>query len=352
MMLLLNSCIHFLLYNHRLSGGSNIEVLEATLLRRRVEAIRDRLELMELDFALDRVRCEEVYESQQLKILLASTKPLERDEKKSDRNKKVSAMMQEATKAVTEAVSRSLSCHNVICDGAEQMGRNIDVFMIDQEKRSEIRIQHLNARFEKYISAIGDLVRVSEEKQRAVTEQYLVLRHNAKIAREILLESKNRGEREKEDLVARIQLIRDDVQNQLAKTEERFEQQLNDLIAKRRSEVLRGEEILEHDWADLEDTRKYLVSDSQNLKSALKEIKRKLKALLQRRERDLPKLEAELRVLRQATIGAEMSVIARRGGEGAKAYAARTLAARAKALKEEELRQFTLRLWNDGMVPR
>jgi hypothetical protein len=335
---------------YRLSGGSHIEVLEATLLRRRVEAIRDRLELMELDFALDRVRCEEVYETQQLKILLASTKPLERDEKKSDRDKKVNALMQEATKAVTEAVTRSLSCHDVICDSAEQMGRNIDVFMIDQEKRSEIRIQHLNAKFEKYITTIGDLVRVSEEKQKAVTEQYLVLRHNARIAREILLESKNRGEREKEDLVARIQLIRDDVQSQLTRAEERFEEQFNELVARRRTELLRGEEMLEHEWADLEDTRNYLVSDSKNLKSALKELKRKHKTILKRRERDLPKLETELRVLRQATIDAEMGAIARRGGEGAKAYAARTLKARANALKEEELRQFTMKILNEGGI--
>lgn len=57
------------------------------MLKKRIELIRDKLELLRVDSQLEQVRTEAVYENQVLKVLAASTKPLEKGEKKSDRDK-------------------------------------------------------------------------------------------------------------------------------------------------------------------------------------------------------------------------------------------------------------------------
>lgn len=72
-----------------------MEETEALLLKKRIELIRDKLELIRVESQLEQVRTEAVYEGQVLKVLAASTKPLERDERKVDRDKLVADLNKE-----------------------------------------------------------------------------------------------------------------------------------------------------------------------------------------------------------------------------------------------------------------
>lgn len=76
----------------RLNSGTNLEELEATLLKKKTELIRDKLELLRVESQLEQVRTEAVYESQALKMLAVSTKPLEKGEKRSERDAQVAAL--------------------------------------------------------------------------------------------------------------------------------------------------------------------------------------------------------------------------------------------------------------------
>ena len=65
------------------------------MLKKKTELIRDKLELLRVESQLEQVRTEAVYENQVLKVLAASTKPLEKGEKKSDRDQLVAGISQE-----------------------------------------------------------------------------------------------------------------------------------------------------------------------------------------------------------------------------------------------------------------
>jgi hypothetical protein len=297
------------LISHRrdwLSSGTNLEELESTLLKKRIELIRDKLELLRVDSQLEQVRTEAVYENEVLKVLAAATKPLEKGEKKHERDKMIATISHNSTKVVFEAVQKALNHQSLIADSADEMNRNVDIFFIDQEQRRHGRIELLNAKFEKYISALKTIVGSSEDKLKQVTSQYLVLRHNARIAREVLMTNQSKIGREKQILINKITGMRTEVEEQLSSAEIKFESEMNTVVGQRRSEVLRREEELEHDWAELEEARNFYNNDSKTLTKTEKSLKLKLKKLTKQRLRDLQRIEGDLGGLRQATHAAEM----------------------------------------------
>ena len=290
-------------------SGSNLEDLESALLKNRIDLARDKLEMMEVDAALEQVKTEAVYENQQLKVLAASTKPLDHGEKKTDRDRAVAQVMQESTKVVFDAVARSVDRQNFAADSADDMTRSIDVFFIDQNRRQALRIDHLNNKFDSYLSGLETVVQSSEDKLKTVTGQYLILRHNARIAREMLVHSRNQISREKQDIFDRIKQLRADVEQQLSIAEEKCEQQMNAVISQRRTELLRREEELENVWAQLEEKRNFHISDSRNLTLSYKEELRNFKNLTKQRTNDIKRIEGELKLLRQAVADGEQEIL-------------------------------------------
>ncbi len=292
-----------------MNSGSSVEELEATLLKKRIELIRDKREMLKVDAALEQVKTEAAYESQMLKILIASTKPLDRQESKAERDHSIAALNQESTAIVFKSVKRSVSHQNLIYDSVDEMMRNLDIFFIDQEQRQQSRIKLLNDKFDNYVSALQAVVSSSEDKLKHVTSQYLVLRHNARIAREVLLQKQHKLEKEKENLIKSINQMREDVDIQLSSAEEKIEGEMNSVISQRRSDVLRREEELEHDWAEFEEFRNFHTNDSNNLRKKEKLMKKKFKELSTQRLRDLKRIESELKILRQETHMAELQFL-------------------------------------------
>lgn len=211
-----------------------------------------------------------------------------------------------STKVVYSAVQKALAHQNLIVESAEEMARNVDLFFIDQEQRRQARSQLLNAKFEKNITGLKKIVTSSEDKLKQVTGQYLVLRHNARVAREVLMQNQSKVAREKQALVCKISLIRKEVEEQLSVAETKFENEMNTVVGQRRTEVLHREEELEHDWAELEEARNFHTNDGNILRRTERSLKSKLKKLTYQRLRDLKRIEGELKSLRSATHAAEM----------------------------------------------
>ena len=203
-------------------------------------------------------------------------------------------------------MEKALAHQNLIIDSAEEMTRNVDLFFVDQEQRRQARTQLLNAKFEKYISGLKSIVSKSEDKLKDVTGQYLILRHNARIAREVLMQNQSKLGKEKQLLVEKISRMRIEVEEQLTAAENKFENEMNTVVGQRRSEVLSREEELECEWAALEEARNFYNNDGRSLKKREKKLKAKLQRLTSQRLHDLSSTENELKSLRAATHAAEM----------------------------------------------
>ena len=330
----------------RLNSGSEIEELEARLLKLRMDLMRDKMEMLEADAALELIKTEAVYESQQLRVLVASTRPLEHGERKTDRDKSVAQLSQESTKTVFDAVRRSVERQNLIMESADEMTRSVDIFYLDQERRQHRRIDHLNSKFTAYVDNLKEIVQRSEEKLKNVTSQYLILRHNARIARELLVQSQNNLKIEKEQIIARVRQLRDDVREQLSLGEEKCESQMSAVISQRRTELLKREEELEHSWASLEELRNFHAADNRNLKQAYKVEKKKYNELMRRRTSDLTTIESELKTLRRAVADAEISALSRPVTSASNNAAIPQTFHRLNSLSEEELLGLNDRLIN------
>ena len=186
------------------------------------------------------------------------------------------------------------------------MTRSVDLFFIDQEQRRHARIQLLNAKLEKYLSALLKLVANSETKLDQVTSQYLVLRHNARIAREVLMQNLYDISCEKEKLINMISMVRTEVEAQLNAADDKFEGEMTTAVSQMRSDVIRCEEQLEQDWSALEEERNLHNTDHLKLGKTEKSLKLKLKRLTTQRIMEISQIETELKLLRQTTHNAEL----------------------------------------------
>jgi hypothetical protein len=212
---------------------------------KRLDLFKKRAEIVQVEVEEDAITLDTVYEKQQLNMLVEATKPLEGDETDEMRERKLTAIALEGTNEMRASLERSVTLRRTLADASGDMVRNVDMARIQYEQKGIMRGDEIKRRISGYIQRLQELLEKGNKGLRNITRDYLILRHNAKVASEILKKSENDAHRHREELQFSLEAVVAETAVHMDRMEHGCKEELMKLTQSVRSQVIKREQELE-----------------------------------------------------------------------------------------------------------
>ena len=277
---------------------SGIDEIEAQSFKIQAEALRKRSSIINIEMQMDAIRLNGFYEAQQLQQLIVATRPREEGESDKDREKEINMMIKDGMLKVGRAVSESLQIRQKFREEVDNMNRQLATLKNEYRENKRIRITTILDNIKEYDEHLEEIRSHSEETHRRVTNDYLILRHNARVAKEILVRSQNEAKKVREMLENNInKLMRESVAHR-----DRMEKHSNDelkvLTEDLRKNVINKERQYENIVVRVNGKKKHTKRILKSHKQMIKDYDAKYNALQKKRRGEILVIEKELQKLR------------------------------------------------------
>ena len=287
---------------------SNIDEVESETFRLKMEHIKARADLASLTLQVDKVKLEGHYESQTLNFLINATKPLEPGETKEARAKALEHLAKENLEDLNHALR---SC----CDLRAKLAREMHASTLELSKlrnnndnRHASVVGELQEKITAYAERMKEAVITSKRQHQKITGEYLVLRHNTRVAKEVLLRSQNEAALARKLLQEKLDRLVEEAAVQREKMEAGAIAELKVMTDDIRNSVIKKEsEVgdLRRSIAQLEASRAFA---SKKMRKSIKTYNEKYEALSKKREGEVKQLQSELANLRGMIHRVEMEL--------------------------------------------
>jgi len=287
----------------------DLESYEKTL-----EAFKKQAEIIQISVEEDAIRLDAVYEKQQLQMLVEATKPLEDDETDKVREKRLAALAMEGTVEMKAALEVSVAERRRLCDESADLTRACEMAKGNYQNKGIMRGDEIKKRIQGYIRRLTESVEEGKARVRSTTRDYLVLRHNAKVAAEILQRSENDAHRHREELQRSLEAVVSETAVHMERMEHGCREEVKKLTGSVRENVIRRER-------ELEDLRQRTYAREIENKETNRKYRRLVKEyggmyddLQDKRRKDIRAITDVLRDLKSGLGRAELMLV----GEGTK----------------------------------
>ena len=273
------------------------------------EILKLQADLLSSKVDLDKYTLDSYYEAQQLKQLVEGTKPTEPNDPKGKlREVKMERLMRDGA----EDLKRSLTDSILFRQKASSESKRL-VSLLDNKFSEKIhRDEMIESDADNTLTMFVDRAKKSLQKAKAnlklVTGNYLVLRHNSRVATEILTKSRNDIAMHRNQLRDRQQRLLQEVEIKKHADDENRKKELEIQIRRQRSEVMKYESELELKWNENEDIREQQNKNIKNIKLSIKTYDIQYNALQVRRRKELLTVQGQLTRLREELSAAEATV--------------------------------------------
>ena len=295
-----------------LRDGTAVRVdYEAT--KKQFDILKLKTEILSSKIDLDKLTLESYYESQQLKMLVEGTKPPDpNDEKGKMRAVKLERMMRDGADALKRSLTESILFRQNASSESKRLVNMLDMRLSEKLQRDEMINNDADNTLSLFVDRARKSLRKTEKSLKVVTGNYLVLRHNSRMATEILTKSKNDIAMQRKQLREHYQQLLLDIEKQQLEDEERLKDELEIQIRRQRSEVMKYESELELKWNENEEIREQKHKSIKEMKSAIKTYNSQYNALQERRKQELINVQGQLTRLREELSVAEEAVYSAR----------------------------------------
>ena len=277
------------------SGADDID--RATFLKR-LEGFRQLASVEQIAVESDSIRLDEVYEQQQLHMLIEATKPFEDDETDEERERKLAAIALEGTRDMKESLEKSVESRRKGAQDTSDMLRRVEYVKTEYEQKGTMREDEVKERIVAYLKRLEESTKEAKAKFQRLTKDYLVLRHNCKVAKEILQRSKNAAHKERELLQQSLDDVNEQTKVHLERQEHACEEERKKLTATLRQTVLKKEREMEI-LRQITYAKKIEKKDAtRKYKKAIKEYSEKYDELQIKRRREVRHITETLQQLR------------------------------------------------------
>ena len=277
-------------------GGA--DEIDAQTYLKRLDSFRILANIEQTHVDADSVRLDEVYEKQQLSMLIAATKPYEDDENDEMRDKLLTKLALEGTKDMKESLEKSVDVRRKAAHDTGDMLRKTDVVLSEYEQRGKMREDEVKARIDAYIRRLDDSIKEGQKKFKSLTQDYLVLRHNCKVAKEMLQRSKNEAHKEREDLQKSLGSVNEQTKLHLERQEHACEEERKKLTASLRQTVIKKEREIDSLRADTQGKKDEKKNATKEYKKLIKDYEHKYSELQDKRRREIKQITETLSELR------------------------------------------------------
>ena len=277
---------------------SGIDEIEAQTFRLQAEALRKRSSIINIEMQMDAIRLNGFYEAQQLQQLVVATRPREDGETDQDREKEINKMIKEGMVKIGRAVTESLQTRQKYKEEVESMNRQLKNLKVEYKEKKRIRLETIISDIKEYNQHLDEIRHKSQDTYKKVTNDYLILRHNARVAKEILLRSQNEANKVRNMLENNINKLMKESMALRDRMEVHSSDELQVLTEDMRKSVIDKEREYENILVRVEGKKRHTRKIMKSHKQMIKEYDAKYNALQLKRRGEILVIEKELQKLR------------------------------------------------------
>jgi hypothetical protein len=301
-----------------LSKDCTSKHLDFETTKKQFEILKLQADILSSQVDLDKFTLESYYESQQLKQLVEGTKPTEpNDPQGKMREVKMERIMREGAEDLKRSLTESILFRQKASSESKRL-----VSMLDNKQTEKAHNdQMINEDADNTLTLFVDRAKKSLHKTKTslklVTGNYLVLRHNSRMATAVLTKSRNEIALQRKKLRENYKQLELEVEAKKLQDEESRKTELEIQIRRQRSEVMKYESELELKWNENEDIREQQNKSIKDIKLAIKTYDAQYKDLQIRRRKELVTVQGQLTRLREELSVAEEAVYTARRNKNA-----------------------------------
>jgi hypothetical protein len=266
----------------------------------KLNILRLRAQLSALYMSLDVTRLEGHYEAQTLNYLVAATQPLEDDETPDKRKSVLLQLQRQDNDKMLVFLEHSLQHRIQLGNTNYDLQAQLNILTNEVGLQQEAEEQEFREKVAFYTSRMQHAMEESQRHYRRITEEYLILRHNARVAKEVLTRSQNDAAQARAELQGCLDGILCEAGAQREKMEKNAVAELKFMTEDLRGEVIRKEQDLENATMRVKVLKSRQKKEVSTLKKELRLYNKKYATLQRKRRADIVAVTAELKLLRGA----------------------------------------------------
>ena len=295
-----------------LSSVNNMDEVETDTFGLQLENMRANLELAELNLSIDQIQMEELYEQQTLNYLVQATKPLENGESKESRAEILEQMTKENLDELCGALRTSIDFRSKINKKMRDSTVELAKLRVNHDNRHSVAVSDLQDRMAQYAERMKEAVLASKKQHKKITGEYLVLRHNARVAKEVLQRSQNEAQLGRKLLQEKLEKLTEEAAGQRERMEAAALAELKIMTEDIRNNVIRKENEVNDVRRHIELLKSSQKQSNRDLRKAVKVYDTKRLNLEKRRKSEITVIKEELQGLRNMCTSLENIIDAQR----------------------------------------
>ena len=276
------------------SDESGLDVFIAKL-----NLLKLRAQMSSLQMTRDVVTLEGHYESQELNYLVEATQPMEENETEAQRKAALLRLQREDSDMMLKFLEQSLQYRIQLGNTNYELQSALSLIVNEIGLQQIAEEAEFNEKVAFYTSRMQKSVDISNKHYKRLTEEYLILRHNARVAKEVLTRSQNDAAKARTELQGCLDSIIHEAAVQREKMEKNSSAELTFLTADLRGEVIRKEAEAEALALRVRLLKSRQKKEVSTLKKELQTYTAKYKNLSKKRRSELKVVHSELKHLRE-----------------------------------------------------
>lgn len=233
-----------------------------------------------------------------MEYLVAATKPYDDRETPEMRNISLKKFHSESAEIILTALQSSFnSCTNLTNNNYKLMSTLGDAKLEYTTHRSST-IEELIDRITHYSERLEEVLEVSQYNHKKITGDYLILRHNARVARDMLVRSRNKAIESRKLLQIQLDTLLSSAKDQRVKLESSTAKEIQIQTDLARENVITKERELEGRIYRIENIKKSTKSCRTKLLKEKKKFEDKYDDLQNKRRTELKTISEELKRLK------------------------------------------------------
>ncbi len=247
---------------------------------------------------LDMLRLDAQYESQYLSSLVSGTRPLEANETMKDREEEIKARSREDSESIKESIRQSLEYRIQLSNFLYQLINQVKELKLFSQNQIDYQIGELEKHLNTFRETMFTLNEQATRNYQSILQEYLVLRHNSNMIKEILVRNQNQAIHHRNTLNIQLEKILKQAKEKHEKLEFSTNQEIVLLTKDLRQEIMSKERLAEELRHSIVKLQKEKVYHYSELKKEIAEYDLKYISLERKRKNNLIVILKELEELR------------------------------------------------------
>jgi hypothetical protein len=297
-------------------SAAEVDAVEADIFSKTLLLYRKQAEVLGMRIETSEESLHTVYEDQQLSALIAATKPYDDDETDQMRGLTLKKIYSDGAGAVEETLERAVADRSNCCNMASSVLRQVDLLEAEYKKKKELRRNAIELRMQEYIGQLEKVLEDGREKHRDLTREYLVLRHNARLVKEVVVRNENKLTKYREEMSENFTILEKQIEKEMQFLERSNAAELSALTNQLRQSLLSKEGDLEVLRSQVYRKRREDKESRVHTRILLKKYARKYNVLQEERKEDIAEQQAELARMRTLASNLELLAVQKTHGAG------------------------------------